>query len=80
MPEDFYTVEEMAAYLKVSEQTIRAWIRTDKVKAVKLGRAYRIRREEVQRVATNGIEDDAPSPSQDAYQDMKAHAPDIGDK
>lgn len=79
MPEDFYTVEEMAAYLKVSEQTVRAWIRADKVKAVKLGRAYRIRREEVQRVATHGIEDDTDA-SQDAYQAMRKHAPELGKK
>ena len=58
MPEEFYTVEEMADYLKVSEQTIRLWIRTGKVKAVKMGRAWRIRSEEVRRVATDGVPED----------------------
>ncbi len=55
MPDEFYTVEEMAQYLKISEQTIRAWIRARKVSAVKLGRSWRIPRPEVERVATEGV-------------------------
>jgi excisionase family DNA binding protein len=50
MPDEFYTTEELAEYLKLSEQTIRSWIRQGKVKSLKFGRAHRIPAEEVQRL------------------------------
>ncbi|XSG76187.1 helix-turn-helix domain-containing protein [Herpetosiphon llansteffanensis] len=49
MPAEFYTTEELAEYLKLSEQTIRLWIKQGKVKSYKFGRAHRIPIEEVQR-------------------------------
>lgn len=58
MPEEFYTAEELAEYLKVSPQTVRAWVREKKVRAVKLGRAWRIPVDEVRRVATEGVEEE----------------------
>lgn len=58
MPEEFYTADELADYLKVSPQTVRAWIRSGQVKAVKLGRAWRVPVDEVRRVATEGVEDE----------------------
>lgn len=46
--DEFYTVEELAELLKVNEETIRRMIRTKKIKSyVKLGRGYRIPKEEV---------------------------------
>ena len=50
MPAKFYTTEELAEYLKLSEQTIRLWIKQGKVKSYKFGRAHRIPIEEVQRL------------------------------
>jgi excisionase family DNA binding protein len=50
MPVEFYTTEELAEYLKLSEQTIRLWIRQGKVKSFKFGRAHRIPVDEVQRL------------------------------
>lgn len=50
MPTEFYTTEELAEYLKLSDQTIRLWIRQGKVKSYKFGRAHRIPVEEVQRL------------------------------
>jgi excisionase family DNA binding protein len=50
MPAEFYTTEELAEYLKLSEQTIRLWIKQGKVKSFKFGRAHRIPIEEVKRL------------------------------
>lgn len=36
------TVHETAAQLKVRESTIRAWIRTGKLRAIKFGREWRV--------------------------------------
>ena len=58
MPEEFYTAEELADYLKVSSQTVRAWIREKKIKAVKFGRAWRISKAELQRLVTEGVPED----------------------
>ena len=44
--------------MKVSSQTVRAWIREGKVKAVKFGRAWRISKTEVQRLVTEGVPED----------------------
>jgi excisionase family DNA binding protein len=46
----FYTVEELAAMLKVSEQTIRLWIRRGRLQSFKIGRGHRIPAEEVRRL------------------------------
>jgi excisionase family DNA binding protein len=40
--------------LKVSDQTIRAMIRQGKIKAIKIGRAWRIKREEIERIIEKG--------------------------
>lgn len=55
MPDKFYTAEELADYLKVSAQTVRAWIREGKLKAVKFGRSWRIADHEVQRIVSEGV-------------------------
>jgi len=46
----FYTVDELAEMLKVSTQTIRAWIKSGKLKSFKIGKAHRIPDTEVQRL------------------------------
>lgn len=58
MPEKFYTAEELADYIKVSGQTVRAWIRDGKVHATKFGRSWRIAEEEVRRIVAEGVEED----------------------
>jgi excisionase family DNA binding protein len=55
MPEQFYTAEELAEYVKVSGQTVRAWIRDGKVKAVKFGRSWRIADDELKRIVAEGV-------------------------
>ena len=49
MPSEFYTVEELADRLKVSEQTIRLWIRQGKLESYQFGRAHRIPAEAFER-------------------------------
>ena len=44
-----YTTHEVAALLKVSYRTIQEWIRTGKLPAVRYGRLFRIRAEDLAR-------------------------------
>jgi excisionase family DNA binding protein len=42
---EFYTVEEIAEMLRVTDRTIRAYINNGDLKAVKLGKYWRIPKE-----------------------------------
>lgn len=42
MDTKFYTVREVMTMLKVSDETIYRWIRKGKLKAVRIGKDYRI--------------------------------------
>lgn len=42
LSEPFMTTQEVADLLKVKESTVRAWIHAQDLRAVKLGREYRI--------------------------------------
>ena len=44
MDDEFYTIKEVAELLKVSEGAIRKWIKLGKLKGVRLGRIWRIRK------------------------------------
>ena len=44
----YLTVEEVAAYLRVSEATVRKLIESGELKATRVGRRYRISRESLQ--------------------------------
>jgi excisionase family DNA binding protein len=46
MSEEWLTIEEIAEELRVSEETVRRWIRTKQLKALSIGRGYRIRRKD----------------------------------
>ena len=46
---ELLSVEEMTRILKVSKPTIQRWCRDRKLPAVKIGKAYRIRREDLDR-------------------------------
>lgn len=58
MPDEFFTAEELADYLKVSSQTVRAWIREKKVRAIKFGRSWRIPSDELRRIVAEGVPED----------------------
>jgi excisionase family DNA binding protein len=42
-----YTVPELAKRLKVTEKTVRAWIREKEITAIRIGREWRFRDEDV---------------------------------
>lgn len=46
-PPQLYTIEEAAARLKVGKSTLRRWIRTGKVRAVRVGKALRLRADDL---------------------------------
>ena len=50
MPTAFYTTKELAEYLKLSEQTVRLWIKRGKVQSYKFEREHRIPESEVERL------------------------------
>jgi excisionase family DNA binding protein len=41
--ENYFTVEETAEKLKVDPETVRRWLQDDKLKGIKMGKAWRIR-------------------------------------
>ena len=43
----YYTVKEVAEIMKVSEKTVRNWIKWGRIKAIKIGRQWRIPAEEI---------------------------------
>lgn len=45
-----YTVTEVANKFSVSRQTVLKWIKTGKIKAVKVVKVYRIPNEEIERL------------------------------
>ena len=48
MNNDFYTPHEVAEKLKVSYMTVYRWIRSGKLEAAKLGKQYRITKNDLQ--------------------------------
>jgi excisionase family DNA binding protein len=46
MPEEYLTVPEIAKTLRVSEVTVRTWIRQKRLRGAKFGRDYRVKRED----------------------------------
>lgn len=39
---EYYTVEDVAKMLSVHQETVRRWIKSKKLKAYKVGKAYRM--------------------------------------
>jgi excisionase family DNA binding protein len=39
---EFFTTEEIAEKMKVKEATVRSWIKSGRLKALKIGREWRI--------------------------------------
>jgi excisionase family DNA binding protein len=61
MSDEVFTVGEVAAILKLSEQTIRNWIDAGCLPALRIGRLVRIRREVLQGILTDGLRVDGPA-------------------
>ena len=61
--QEVYTLQETAAILKVTTRTVRNWIKKGLIRASKLGRIWRIRREEIDRLLRRSepeIQNDPP--------------------
>lgn len=52
---DLLTIPEAATRLACSEGAVRTWLRQGRLKAVKLGRAVRLRAEDIDAAAREGI-------------------------
>ena len=52
-----YTPEEVAERLQLSEQTVRRWLREEKLKGVKLGSKWRIRERDIQELLKEKLQD-----------------------
>ena len=53
--EELLTIRETAQALKVSTWTVRRWLNTKDIAAVRLGKSIRISRSEIERVMREGI-------------------------
>ena len=54
MADTFYTLDELAAVLKVTRQAIYNWIQQGRMEAVRTGRTVRILAAEVERLLREG--------------------------
>jgi excisionase family DNA binding protein len=54
MADKFYTVKELAATIKVTEQSVHNWIKAGKSVSIKFGRTRRIPAAEFERGARGG--------------------------
>lgn len=54
LTKDFYTIQEAADLLGVSYQSIRAWIKKGKLRAVKVQQTVRISKEALQDLIKEG--------------------------
>jgi PTS system nitrogen regulatory IIA component len=53
---DLLTISEVAKYLRVTERTIRDMIHRGEIKAIKLGKAYRIKKADIESMFTQQSE------------------------
>ena len=54
MPDEFMTVAEVAAILKLNQQTVRNWIDAGTLPAVRIGRRVRVKRSDFDRAVESG--------------------------
>ena len=55
MEKQFLTVKDIAAAQQVTEMTVRNWIKAKKLKAIKIGKSYKIQKEEYDLLCKRGI-------------------------
>ena len=55
MYERLLTPAEVAEYLRISRRTVVRWVREGRLRAIRVGRQWRIPAEEVQRVVQKGL-------------------------
>lgn len=47
--EKLLTPEEVADYLSIAQKTVKDYLRDGKIRGIKIGRAWRVRREDLER-------------------------------
>lgn len=72
--QDYMTAEELADRLHVHLETVRRWCRLRKIKAVRIGRGYRISESEYQRILEEGITRVARGATSGAARDAETDA------
>lgn len=60
MTEQLFTTDEAAELLKVHPETVRNWIRRGDLAAIRVGRNWRIKRPDLERIAERGTEEVQP--------------------
>jgi excisionase family DNA binding protein len=58
--EEIYTVKETAARLKVSVRAVLDWIRASKLRAAKVGKAWRIKESDLEAFFAAGVPRQVP--------------------
>jgi len=53
--DEILTVREVAEYLKLSRTTVWRWFKEGKLQAFRLGRSWRVRRSELERITGQGL-------------------------
>ena len=52
---DYITVSQIAKEQQVTVMTVRNWIKSNKLAAIKVGKAYRIKKEDYEALCQRGI-------------------------
>jgi len=52
--DEFYTIHEVAKKLKISYLTVYRWIQAKKLIAIKVGKQYRVSKNELEKFLKNG--------------------------
>ena len=55
LSKDLYTTAEVMKILGLSRRTLYYWIENGNIKAVKVGRQWRVSKEEVERIANGAV-------------------------
>ena len=63
MYKPFVTVPEIAGELGVTQVSVRTWIRQGRLRAIKAGRSYRVRRSDLDRMTRVNGGEHPPEPS-----------------
>ena len=63
MPDEFVTVAEVAATLKLNQQTVRNWIDAGTLPAVHIGRRVRIKRSDFDAIVEASYAGPKPAPA-----------------
>lgn len=53
--ERLFTVEEAAQTLRLHDDTVRLWLRTGRLRGVKVGRSWRIAEQELRAASDGGV-------------------------